>query len=541
MLNQFADDTDVFSVASESSIRQILEELDKFKWQSGFMMSYEKTTLYRIGSLRYTSAQMYDISEVTWTNCDINVLGIIVSHEDILHKNYDTIITKARHILNSWHNRGLSLMGKVQVVNTLIASLFVYKMMVLPQIPSLIVKQMENMIRNFLWDGRKAKIAFQILQNPKEHGGLNLVNLVNKDKALKATWPVILYTEIEYAKIVYGIMRCSGLQEGIWKASLKPEDVLILRVQEPFWEQVLMAWCEFNYYTNRRTDNQIIWYNSRIRIGGKPVMWNDIHQKGLVYVHQLFDKGSFKSYPQMKQEYGIGEMRYNGLRSAIPSEWKVFFSENSKGMYMPLAPSNYDQCVAGIIVNLSWEVYKFLSEDVTLIHNKYIKWTQDLGESLCEGLLDYGKLHSQIYKLTNVPKLRSFQYRLLQRGLTTNILLKKWGIVASENCYYCKKEPETVIHLLCQCDVVQKLWKEVSIFIRDQYQVKNVNITDRNIILNNIVSQKFSKCKDMLKEIRFRKVYPVCTSWNMFLCRTKINGRNVNKTVKKYHLQVVIS
>ena len=34
---------------------------------------------------------------------------------------------KVRSILNSWKNRGLSLLGKVQVVNSLVASLFVYK------------------------------------------------------------------------------------------------------------------------------------------------------------------------------------------------------------------------------------------------------------------------------------------------------------------------------------------------------------------------------------------------------------------------------
>ena len=52
------------------------------------MISYEKTTLYRIGSLRHTNAQMYDITQVSWSNKDINVLGVTISHEDILSKNY---------------------------------------------------------------------------------------------------------------------------------------------------------------------------------------------------------------------------------------------------------------------------------------------------------------------------------------------------------------------------------------------------------------------------------------------------------------------
>ena len=87
---------------------------------------------------------------------------------------------RTKKVLNSWQNRGLSLLGKVQVVNTLVASIFVYKMMVLPLISTKICKNIDNLIRNFLWSGKKSKIAYNILQNPKSQGGLNLVNLQKK-------------------------------------------------------------------------------------------------------------------------------------------------------------------------------------------------------------------------------------------------------------------------------------------------------------------------------------------------------------------------
>ena len=63
LLNQFADGMDIFSENTEISIKSILEELERFKWQSGFTISYEKTTLYRIGSLKYSNAQLYGINE----------------------------------------------------------------------------------------------------------------------------------------------------------------------------------------------------------------------------------------------------------------------------------------------------------------------------------------------------------------------------------------------------------------------------------------------------------------------------------------------
>ena len=339
LLNQFADDMDIASICSEESIKSILEELDKFKYQSGFTVSYEKTTMYRIGSLRHSNASLYDIDSVKWSNEDINVLGVTVAHEDIVRKNYWPTIQKVKEVLNAWYNRGLSLMGKIQVVNTLVASLFVYKMMVLPEIPSYIVKTIDNLIREFLWNGKKSKIAYNILQNQKKDGGLQLVNIKLKDKALKATWPKILHDEKEYASIVYSGMRCSELQEDLWRCSINPKDVGRMRIKSQFWEDTLTSWSEYNYYRNVRIENQIIWYNSKIKINQKLVMWRDVWSKGLKYVHQLFYNQEFISGPRAKELFGLTTLRYNSLKVALPREWVEYFRQYSRSQYCPIPPT----------------------------------------------------------------------------------------------------------------------------------------------------------------------------------------------------------
>ena len=330
LLNQFADDMDIFSLCNQQSLTEIYSELERFRKQSGFTVSYEKTTLYRIGSLRHSDAQLYNLSQFAWSNRDINVLGVTIAHDDILGKNYNNMVEKVRTILNKWNNRNLSLIGKIQVVNTLIASLFVHKMMVLPNIPKRIIKNLENIIREFIWNGKKAKIAFKTLQNRKEDGGLNLVNLENKEKALKSTWPQILNQEKEYAQMVYGQLRCSVLAEDIWRCNLTPEDAQKYKTSNSFWREVLTAWSEYNAWHNRHIENQIIWYNSKIKIGNKPIMWNDVHQRGLKYVHQLFEDQEFKTDVKILREYGLTKIRYNSLKTALPQDWKDFFRENPK-------------------------------------------------------------------------------------------------------------------------------------------------------------------------------------------------------------------
>ena len=342
LLNQFADDMDIFSLCNDNSLNSIHQELLNFRSQSGFTVSYDKTTMYRIGSLRHSDAELYNMSEYNWSNRDITVLGVTISHEDIVSKNYNSLVAKVRKTLKAWHNRGLSLIGKVQVVNTLVASLFVYKMMVMPIIPKNVVKTVENHIREFLWDGKKSKISFKVLQNPKGQGGLNLVNLENRDKALKATWPMILANEKEYSKMVYGTMKCSTLGEDIWRCRINPADVESLRFKEQFWKDVLKCWCDYNYYQDFSIENQIIWYNSQIKIGKKIFFWKDVYQKGLIYLHQLFDCKKFKSDEQVEQQYGLTKMRYNSLKTAIPSEWKEFFLQTEVGEILPITPHTYD-------------------------------------------------------------------------------------------------------------------------------------------------------------------------------------------------------
>ena len=380
-----------------------------------------------------------------------------------------------------------NLVGKVQVVNTLVASLFVHKMMVLPLIPNKVVKTMDNMVREFLWNGRKAKIALNILQIDKRYGGLNLVNLKNRDKALKASWPQILVQEPEYSKLVYAEMRVSILQENIWRCSLMKEDVSHLKISSDFWKDVLASWCEYNYYYQRRWDNQIIWYNSCIRIGGKPIFWGDLYKRGLVYVYQLFCESGFRELEELQRDYGLTCMRHNSLRLAISLEWKEYFTDLYQYSFLPTPPTNYHILVGEGNRGIAKKVYKYLSEDVLLLHNKYIKWREELVEEFCESLCEYGLLHLDIYKVTNVTKYRSFQYRLNQRAIITNIQLFRWNRMESENCSFCALVPETLTHLLWACPVIQELWRMVFQFFQQELGLCEVKAFSKAVIFNQVV------------------------------------------------------
>ena len=363
--------------------------------------------------------------------------------------------------------------------------------MVLPSMTRQMVKSIENVVRDYIWGGKKSKIALQILQNPKEEGGLNLVNLKNKDIALKATWPRILEKEKEYSQLVYSIMRCSIIQQDIWRCTLLPEHVEVIKIKNTFWQDTLKSWCVYNTKQYQLPENQIIWLNSYIQVQDKPIFWANVYRKGLVYVYQLYEGMEMKSFEKVWEEFRLSKLRYNSINEALPKIWKEYFSTTPAITYMPIPPHNYDKCVYGVLKQNSTvhQIYKCLAEDVTILNNKYLKWEKEIGEEICEGIWNYGKLFKDIYRVTNVPKYRSFQYRLLQRGIVTNIQLEKWGIIPSMYCTFCGKVPETLTHLFVSCEEVKELWINVKEWCEQKYCVR-VMIDSKSIITGQLVEQK---------------------------------------------------
>ena len=58
-------------------------------------------------------------------------------------------------------------------------------------------------------------------------------------------------------------------------------------------------------------------------------------------------------------------------------------------------------------------------------------------------------------------KLRTFQFKILQIILTKNKFLNVCKI-SNENCYFCKREIESIEHLSWKCSIIQEFWGKIS-------------------------------------------------------------------------------
>ena len=539
LLGQYADDADMFLLKDQKSLDSVFLTLERFRQLSGFTLNYDKTTILRIGAMHGSDAIMYTQKIVSWTNEPINVLGVWVSPDTnkILDKNYEELYTKAEVVLNSWRKRTMSLHGKVLIVNNLISSLFVYRMMVLPTMPADLAKKLKNLIVKFIWNNTRPKIAYDFLILPKQDGGLGLVDLELKNKAIKISWIQVLIKERKLESLVFA-NNFNIIKNLIWKCNLARDDVKLF-VSDPFWKAVFEAWFELKDKELKVFDyddsSEIIWMNSKIRINNKPVAWKDPIKAGLIYVRQLFSDGKVIDIEKAKQ-FKLTVMELNSLVSAIPKEWRT--KECLNNSHHNAGEIFYEKsCNKNNIASFA---YRKLIKSVSLVQ-RIEKWEAELNCNIEYDL--FMTAFRKIYTITNIPKYRSFQYRLLHRAILTNKNLYKWNVVSSELCTFCNLEAESYIHLFVYCKYVEKLWLEVESLMH-RISGHPIHFNLKTVILNTFVEGNHINnfiglvCKQYIYRKRCYKELPKIEEFEQLIWTTKGIEKFIAKKNNKYPIFV---
>ena len=478
LLGQFADDLDLYLWGDRQNVKLAIKTISDFGKSSGMKINVNKSTIMKLGRRKDFDIDL-NIKEIE----QVNVLGVeILSYIDdqkLLAINYDKLIIKAKAVLNQWQGRNLSLLGKVLVINSLIGSLFVYKMTVLPAIPEKYIKSLNEIFNQFLWNHRRPKIPIEILQLPKFNGGAGLVSLKNKDISLKFGWVKNVLSDSFIEKLAYeSINRCLG--RDIWRCNLHTADVETLRINNSFWNGVIKAWRGLNYNKFVPPDEfpyQFIWYNSHIRISNKPFLFHNLYNNGLSEVLQLFQAdGTLKTAADIAAEFMCPILQANQLITAIPKEWRRIDQ-----IQEPETVSNLIDVVSNIQKPTAY-AYRQMMSGHSAIEKCQQKWSRKITNINTE---DISVAFKNIYRHTNYTKLRSFQFRLRHSALVFNTQLKHWKIKDSNLCSLCNKEPEDVLHFYWECEHIQKVWVDLKKHTNETFQAC-VNISAKTIICGNV-------------------------------------------------------
>lgn len=144
---------------------------------SGLAVNYDKTGVMRMGSIRYTDARFYTTFPLIWSDGPVKVLGVEIydTWQKTVDNGYNDILMKVANVFKIWNNRSLTPVRKIQVVNTLANSQFLYKLQVLSSPGVDFEISYRKLVTRFIWDDKKTKILHKRLMASYSNGGLHCV------------------------------------------------------------------------------------------------------------------------------------------------------------------------------------------------------------------------------------------------------------------------------------------------------------------------------------------------------------------------------
>ena len=164
---------------------------------------------------------------------------------------------------------------------------------------------------------------------------------------------------------------------------------------------------------------------------------------------------------------------YLSIKQNIPAAWIRILNENSAAKQI-----NIKRICLQPGCKVAKTVYNFIN-DGDRLQEVWHRWNKKVNIDASE----ISDAFKRINKITNIAKLRNFQFRLLHNKVFCNNVLFHWKKVDSKLCNLCQTKIQTPLHLLYECKHAREIWKEISEFFDEWGLVIDINA--KSVILNN--------------------------------------------------------
>ena len=466
---QYADDTILFLDGSQNSMKGAMNELDKFTQISGLKINLCKTSCLPIGTM--TKEDIPTDLGVKVVE-ELKVLGITISNnlDNITLRNIEEKMPALRRDLQQWKRRNLTPIGKICIIKTLLISKLVHFFIALPNPPNDFFKNIESILFDFVWHGRKDKIKRTKLMQTYELDGLKMVNMRAFVDSMKLSWIKRMITStgdwIEIAKtqlttdyqlLMYG------------KDKLK---LVKNKITNKFYVDIIDALIRFTTHyrpTNKEILTDTIWFSDHS--GFSKSIIRDWNVKGLRFISDLFDPitGRIRSRENLKDIFKIeiDFLLYERLVRHLP---QIEIANVSEDLASPNIPYKVQAVMNG--KQFTKQAYNIHVKSLTTKNEKSNqrvknKWERDTGQHVIGTSLT-------VMNATKSTFLHYFHYKIVTRIYPTNKLLLAMNIAETSECSFCQEYTETLAHMFWYCPIMQKFVEDIRKLMKRNYQ-KTIN------------------------------------------------------------------
>ena len=455
LLTSYADDT-TFFIKNESSAIEIFKTFEFFSKYSGLKVNKSKCEIAGIGVKHGVHTALLGTKNVNLNSNYIKILGVNFTYNQqiYLEKNFIEVVEKIEKVLSIWRWRNLSLSGKITVFKSLAFSKIIF-ISYLNDVPVTIIKKIEQIQKDFIWNGKKPKIKHTTLINDYEEGGLKDIDIESKFSSLHMSWIRRLFDKNfhPWKNIPLKLFNNTFEQEIFY-----PNVQITLDKRFPnFYHKIAKGWSGLTQepLTANSALMQQVWYNKFIIVNKKPITKMfpcQLFIVDLFHQNELLEWQNFKEKLNLSQKYYF---RWRQIVAAIPKSWKKMIAENNTF-------SEISKIQHTIQITRAIPLEKLTSKYLYMLKIYRIKKPPSSQSKLIEKLNEENLNWNEIYTLGRKSSIdnycRMFHFKCMHNILYLNDKLFKMNLAPSKTCSYCSVHDETVIHLFSACIHTLNTW-----------------------------------------------------------------------------------
>ncbi len=453
----YADDTTLL-LRNLESLDIAIDTVNKFSAVAGPKLNKDKTEGILLGTLKNT---VLEYSGIKFTNNAVRALGVYIGHDrqKCYEKNWTNKIDKIKIIFERWKNRNLTLFGKILIIKSLASSILIHTMSIIVT-PEEVLKEIEKLIFNFLWNSTD-RIKRKTLIGSKGDGGIKMLDIFCKDKALKAGWFRRLHTKNVNSDYINMLLQRQGLSiDYLIKTNCTNQKLLSDRLKIPkFWAQVFASLNEckdlrpFSSTSDYNFLSAPLWFNEQFKFKNKPIFLPNWAKSNILYVKDLFSNQgllvseNFIFGTLTNKQNWISE--YSMVKKVLTEILDDFTFDTTNARYINIRP-NWSILAQNSYYYIKTQKSSFYYN--ILVKNKFIKnYMEDVWElNLDINMPNWKDIYNRKIWGIHDKKLAEFNYKVLCNILCTRSRVFKWNKDLDDKCPYCN-EVQNVKHLFFEC------------------------------------------------------------------------------------------
>ena len=442
----YVDDA-VIVIKQNRCFKEVYKDLCEYPEASGAKVNYKKTKGLWLGNWRNRSDE--PLPDVTWTNGNVEYLGIFVGNNAPDVATFDEVIPKIKKSLNYWKQFRIRCIGRARVTAMFHTSLLWYAAKFYP-IPLKVQTDLQADIFTYVnYPRKQTTVAQKEMHKLTADGGIKLVDIKTKSATSKVKWLLDVTTDphLSLNKLLYHKLL------GVQKGSFEGKDMIymstvyhrrILTSPSAFYKEALLAVSTLNIWkTIPDLREEKVYYN--------PIFTTDLD-------NPLTMRRSTQPNPTYGELLTEKQNKDNGMPYNKP---KVNLLD--KIIHVKALGNTTNIFITGADKRLPFTQvtqHMIYEELITLSyfpHHSQVAWFERLDVLGNDWPAIWRGIHNNIHN----KQTQSTIWEQVHLNFFTRYSYNKWH-GDDDACTLCKNTvPQDIFHIILDCPFVQLMWQTI--------------------------------------------------------------------------------